>query len=302
MENGLSHFFYEKNPLIKAKSWTSGMDDAFAIYESSDNHGHVFYRKLKRGEIEGIPVILVINKPYQSIEKKINKDRDRNAFGEEVMRLFYDHFTLYGLKYSHSGQQIIVKAGKSCWEKGHPLLSEIADSMRYGWSSNMVNEVFGDGYYARSNSNHHDPATLLEINQLERIWQGEGKVSLPGYFRKFGVKNAEEQIRQTREKALEESKKNNRRNPTKNEQEAITLLTTALGELAPEICAVFNKGSTSYTVAQTDIVLGQLKSGRSYRSREVFLSERVFVGEFPSSLAIFLHEHAHIFGYDGSRG
>ena len=34
----------------------------------------------------------------------------------------------------------------------------------------------------------------------------------------------------------------------------------------------------------------------------MFLSARVFVADFAEALAVFLHEHAHIFGYDGSRG
>jgi hypothetical protein len=49
-ENGLSHFFYEANPLIASKRWSSGSD--LAIYDSSDGRGHLFYRNLKRGEIE----------------------------------------------------------------------------------------------------------------------------------------------------------------------------------------------------------------------------------------------------------
>ena len=105
-----------------------------------------------------------------------------------------------------------------------------------------------------------------------------------------------------RDKATEESKKKNQRAPTTAEQDAIRLLLDVLQELAPDIMAVFNRGTTSYTVARTEVVLGQLKSGRSYRSREVFLAESVLVSDFPEAMATFLHEHAHIFGYDGSRG
>jgi hypothetical protein len=61
-------------------------------------------------------------------------------------------------------------------------------------------------------------------------------------------------------------------------------------------------GRTSYTGAATDAVLGELKRGRSYRDRQMFLAEQVLIADFPEALAVFLHEHAHIFGYDGSRG
>ena len=54
-------------------------------------------------------------------------------------------------------------------------------------------------------------------------------------------------------------------------------------------------------MACTEVVLGELKHGRSYRSHEVFLAAEVFVADFAEALAIFLHEHAHVFGHDGDR-
>jgi hypothetical protein len=302
LAEGLHHFFYEKNPLLGTNLWSDHKNE-FSIYKSTNDRGHLFYRKLKRGEMEGIPLILVIDKQYAKIEGKISKDRDRNAFGEEVMKLFYSHFVRYGLKWRNDGQRVIVTAAQSSWEKGHPLLSEIAEMLRshHSWPADLAREVFGDKYYARS-ANHSDGTAQLEIERMERAWRDEGRISLPGYFRKFGVLNAEDEMRRVRDKATEESKRNNQRHPTAVEYNAIRLLSKVLQELAPEINAVFNKGATSYTVARTDIVLGQLKHGRAYRSREVFLAESVFVADFPNALATFLHEHAHIFGYDASRG
>ena len=55
-------------------------------------------------------------------------------------------------------------------------------------------------------------------------------------------------------------------------------------------------------MAETEIILGELREKRNYQSREVFLSSAVFVADFAEALAVFLHEHSHIFGYDGSRG
>ena len=87
LRNGLTHFLHDKNPLLGRKLWNHGSD--FSLYESSTPRlGHVFYRNLKRGEIKDIPVVLVIAAEYKEIEKKISRDRDRNAFGEELMRVF----------------------------------------------------------------------------------------------------------------------------------------------------------------------------------------------------------------------
>jgi hypothetical protein len=75
-----------------------------------------------------------------------------------------------------------------------------------------------------------------------------------------------------------------------------------LAQTAPQIMHVIAKRRTAYTVARTDVVLGELKRARGYRDVDVFLAEQVFVADFAEALAIFLHEHAHIFGHDGDRG
>jgi hypothetical protein len=49
------------------------------------------------------------------------------------------------------------------------------------------------------------------------------------------------------------------------------------------------------------VILGALKQGRSYGNLDVLLSASAFTEDFPRTLAIFLHEHAHVYGYDGSR-
>lgn len=303
LAQGLTHFFYDTNPLLGPKRWSNARNE-FSLYTSTDHQGHIFYRKLKRGVIEGIPVVLVIEKPYRAIEQKISKDRDRNAFGDEVMKLFYYHFARYGLRHAPEGQRVIVEAAQPYWEKGHPLLSEIADTLgRYAYTSSwpmaMTREVFGDRYYARSRRDN--PAEQLEIDRLERHWRDERKVALSGYFQTFGVPSAWETLRRAHAQALEEEKKHARRAATTAERDSIQRLSQMLRELAPEVSAVFDKGNTSYTVARTDVILGALRSGRSYHSREVFLAESVFAADFSEALATFLHEHAHIFGYDGSR-
>ena len=302
LSEGLTHFFHDGNPLLGAKRWTWGIDE-FLIYDSTNRRGHIFYQKLKRGEIDDIPVVLVINKQYQVLERKISKDRDRNAFGDEVMKLFYKQFSRYGLKQEIDGQKVIVMAAQSCWGKGHPLLSQIAEFKEYynrPWPDKLAREVFGDKYYAHT-ANSPNPVQQLEIDHMERSWREEGKILLPGYFQSFGVISAGNQIKRTQEKVTDESKMNNQRAPTTEEHNALRILLSVLRELAPEVVAIFNKKRTTYTIAKTEVVLGQLCSDRSYGSREVFLAESLFIGDFPEALAVYLHEHAHIFGYDGSR-
>ncbi len=297
---GLNHFFHEGNALLGAKLWESHRCE-FSIYESTDGTGHVFYRKLKRGEIEDIPLVLVIDKRYDAIEKKIGKDRDRNAFGEEVMRTFFNHFARFGAKSSLEGVWLVVEKARDCWVKGHPLLSAIADAVGYAdWPKATGIKLFGDGFYARSTS--RQSAEQLQFNALESSWREQGKACLPQYFHKFGCLNARRHFLDLQAKALEEAKRGNQRPPTRNEEEGIQILSRVTKDLAPNVMALFEEAHTSYQVALTEAILGQLKNGRSYRSREVFLGAAVFQMDFAEALAVFLHEHAHIFGDDGHRG
>ncbi len=300
MSHGLSHFFYDENPLLGEDIWNYA-DGQFRMFRSTNSQGHIFYRHLKRGEIEGIPVVLVINKKYENIERKISKDRDRNAFGEEVMDLFYSRFAKSGLGYGYEGGKLILEAAKPLWQKGHPLLREVAAKAGHPWFSSFTEDIFGDKYFARS-GRAWQGAAQLERERLEAGWEREGRIALPSYFRMFGVLNADDEIKRLQDEALKESKKTNKRPPTPTEYEAIHLLSRILNDLAPEVAAVFNRGQTSYTVARTDTLLGQLKSERHYRERDVFLAESVFVSDFADAVATFLHEHSHIFGHDGSRG
>ena len=299
---GLTHFFFAGNPLIGPELW-SARDRSFVIHASGDGRGHIFYRRLKRGEIADIPVVLVIDKKYEAIEKKIAHDRDRNAFGDAVLKLFYARFAK-GLTGHRAGQRILVAGARDIWPRGHPLLAEIAATLGTwhggSWPSADAVAVFGAGYFARSTCG--DTAEQLQYDRLERQWTEEGRRGLPQYFGKFGVVNAAQYLGDLRRRASEESRRRHQRPPTEAEDAGLRLLGRIAGELAPELMAIFDRGRTSYTVAETEAVLGELKSGRAYRSREVFLGAEVFVADFAAALAIFLHEHAHIFGYDGSRG
>lgn len=301
LANGLNHFFHSSNPLIGKKLWSSH-DDQFAIYTSRDTMGHVFYRNLKRGEMEGIPLILVINKEYKSIENKISKDRDRNAFGGDLMKLFYSIFARSGLKRQSNGIKVAIEASKPCWASGHGLLHAIADTAGYRstlLSSADAENIFGSRYYARCRS--RNGLKQLSYEEIETKWQEEGRTSLPGYFTSFGVISAEKHYENMEKKASKESIAQNSRVPTSAEVKSINVLKRIIRNICPGITGVFEKSDTTYTVAKTEAILGELRKGRSYHSHEVFLAEEVFMSDFSEGVAVFIHEHAHVFGRDGSR-
>lgn len=302
LKAGLHHFLYEGNPLIGLQKWVS-YDGQFSICTANDTKGHVFYRNLKRGEIHDIPVILIIKKEFKSIENKIGKDRDRNAFGEQMMELFYKTFVRGGLGNAMVEARCIVEAARPCWVKGHPLLQTIAQSVVYERSAfdrPTVKAIFGDGYYARSTSTNR--AEQMRYDTLEREWHDQKKQALPAYFAKFGVLSAEAVCKERDEKARKESERVHSRRPTPAEMTCIQILSEILQEFAPQIMASLRKKRVHYTVARTEVLLGQLRQNREYGSLDVFFAEYVFVAEFSEALAVFLHEHAYVFGSDGSRG
>ena len=309
LQNGLTHFLYDGNPLIGPELWSSPGRD-FVVYESNCADGFAFYRNLKRGEIPGIPLVLVINGVYAEMEKLVHRDRDRNAFGERMMKAFYRLFVKTGINGSHDCVRLILERSRPCWIKGQPLLGLLAASSwerwrtEYGrvfvkrslWSEAQTVEVFGEGYFARSDT--FDPAQRLEYRRLERGWANNGKIKLKAYFKHFGVLNAEDYCLNKRERAAKE----NQRTPTPAESNGIKLLAGVLEELAPELMQVFARRTVTYSVFTSHHIHGEFKKQQRYRSLEVSLEQSVFVDDFPGSFATFLHEHAHVFGHDGSRG
>src|SRR5262249_23241640 len=141
---------HERNPLLGARVWSS-YDHRFTICRSADpcGYGHVFYLKLRRGRIADIPVVLVIDKTYESIEKLIRHDRDRNAFGEPLLKVFYRNFVNGMGDWGGAGQAEILELAKPLWARGHPLLAEMA-GRRQRWANELSQRLFGERYYCRS--------------------------------------------------------------------------------------------------------------------------------------------------------
>jgi hypothetical protein len=295
LRTGLTHFFYKDNPLLGELLWASPSRE-FSMYTSAwVTQGCVFYRNLRRGVIPNLPVVLVVNKEYKQIEKQISNDRDRNFFGEKLMTSFYNVFAKSQLRNDVQGLRAFLELARPCWDQGHPLISEIARASR-SWDQASQDSLFQGKYFARSFA--RDAAQQLDYQQIERQWQEEGLRPLPAYFADFGLPTAAQHLQTLQRKVREQS----RRPPTLAEANSIQMLRDTLRELKPEILAVFDRGQTTYTVAESETILGELRGGHNYYSREVFLAAQVFEAEFARALAVFVHEHAHIYGFDGSRG
>lgn len=297
VEQGLTHFFYEQNPLVGELLAGDGRD--FRLFRSTTDDGHIFYRNLRRGDIPSLPVVLVLNKEYSRIEKEVAKDRDRKAFGESVRDIFYGVWAK-GFFQSWPAREHIITAAKPLWQqgRGHPLLAAIGRGSGY-WRPKDTGHIFGNGYYAESPT--PDAREMMRFSEIETVWLREGRIKLPSYFGSFGVISAQRHVDDLNEAAKTEARKTGAHRPTRAEGAAIAVLRNVLHELSPKIARLYEEKRTSYTIAATQVLLGEFKESRGYRSLEIFLAQRVFDSDFAEALAVFLHEHAHIHGYDGSR-
>jgi hypothetical protein len=294
---GMAHFFFEQNPLLGGKIWES-WDHHYGLYHSQGADGHIFYRQLKRATIPGLPVIPVIHKASSRIDKKVEQDRDRNAFEDAVLNICYDVFAR-GSAVNEVVVVAILEASKPFWERGHPLLSALASRRQTNLLTIGTKALFAEKYYSAAAS--HDSATKLRYEQVEAPWKLEGRRQLPSYFTKFGVPSAATHLVSIREKALAEEQQKARA-ITRAEHDSMRVLQRALNDLAPALGRLFATKHVRYSVADTEAILGALKHGLGYQSIGVYLAAAVFTEDFAKALSIFLHEHAHIFGYDGSRG
>jgi hypothetical protein len=302
LERGLDHFLYPENPLLGEELWSS-YDKSFTIYRSRDADGYAFYRNQRRGTITGIPLVLVITQQYKGMETLIRKDRDRNAFEEKILNKYFQTFVKSGIKGSRRAIVPIVSAARECWVSGHPLLGELASScqryhdgiLRSTWSTEETNDMFGDRFFARSSS--RDKINMMEFTRLEEEWKSQWRTGLPGYFRYFGVINAEIYLHDMRKKVAME----HQRPPTAAEDNSINVLSDILRPLSPELTQAFALIDAKYFVVTSEEILGALRDYRGYGSVEVLLEQGVFESDFCDALATFLHEHAHIRGSDGSR-
>jgi hypothetical protein len=300
----MTQFFYDGNPLLGARLWLSPKAQ-FALYAATTPHGHLFYQGLKRGELPHIPVILVMHREYAALETLLRQGDALQPFSDKLLGVFYKVFVQSGIQNQHEIQRLLVEAARPCWVPGHPLLQTLAKlaagyyACGRGWAPATTATVFGDDYYARVTT--HNPARRREYERLENAWKQTGKVALPAYFRAFGVRNAEAHCRDLEQQAQAEARQKAHRPPSAAERASITLLAGSLRGLAPTLMGRFDKSRTLYSVAETDTVLGQLKQERAYLARDVYLPAQLFTADFPKALALFLHEHAHLFNDDSSQ-
>lgn len=257
------------------------------MYKSINNSGYVFYKKLLRAKLD-VPLVLVCNRQYKSIDEKIKHDRDRKAFNDAVLELL--------LKYilNQVDKSVIVNTLKPWWEKGHKVLRILAS--RYS----RIKIPFPDNYYAKhSKTEIINYSMQMQVDQLEQEFQKKGYIQCPVYMAKLGMKSAVSVIKDGIAKMKKKHQTLYTRSPTEQEGRALNILNYYIGDVDRLLADRFS--TATYTIGDSDDLVGELRRGRMYRSRNVYLSQNFFLFDFSEALATLMHEWGHIYGYDGSR-
>lgn len=302
IEKSKEHFEWNGHPQFGAPIWSGG---SIAAYHSNGDDGWIFYRGLRRGELKHFPIILTLSDKTPKVERIVATDRDRKAFGPEVIEAFVSDFfgkSIYPGELPAQLYVALLEAGKAHWRTGHPIFRVLSEKRQLTPPARAeVKPVFGEGYFAKDRQNYSNWEDRAAASEIARKWESAGRIKLPNYFTAFGLDSPSDTLRTQKQKLLAELKQSQSRTPTDAESCALQTLDGVLAAFAPQINTLFEALKRQFRVVESDAILGELRAGRSYNEKIVLLSANVFVGDFAAAVAIHLHEHAHILGYDGSR-
>jgi len=328
---GLKNFWHENNEVVDEFLHSY---NEISFYKSKERDGYIFYAGIKRGMIKNVPLVVNINKRYQAIEKKISQDRDRNSFDDRLTQSLYNIAFKSGFHYSTGADnpvvQFILNKTKKLWTSGsgHPLLKAMADNLswigRGEEDDDYLYLLFGDKYFSQSSYSYFNtyqyrnhswyelqPAIALHDRKLKK----KGKIEVPAYFVRFGVKSSAAIICEERDQIEEEAKNKSTKKLNMNEIHALKICLECVREIAPEFRGLFSdviegKYSTSegrfynvsYMSVTSDKLLGELQNSSSvYGDKTIYLNKKLFKDQFGRAFSTLLHEMCHIFGADGSR-
>jgi hypothetical protein len=315
------HFAVPSNPLLQGPCIYSIPDvlDVYALAGTGLHTGGMFYHHLLRAMMPGAPFSIVWRKKIDHIESLIGRDRDRRVFEGELLGDLYDTFA-YELDGHAAIVRTILTAMEPEWPRGHPLLAALAQV--WAPNENITREQAAPGaavrvsvefapllagrYYAATNTAKASTAVALTVRTQEALFRDAGLVKVPKYFTEFGVISASAAALAAA-RAAARDRQRDVATPTPEEAAALAVCAEALASLAPDLSEHFLASETQYLLGDSAVVLGELRAARGFDGRgriqpTVYLARSVFERSFGYALSVYLHEHAHLAGSDGSRG
>ena len=303
----LRHFFWDENPAVGGPVASEKDMDVFYRRNGSDGLG--FYRGLLRCEIPGLPLVFHMKQRFKLIDNHLQRDRDRNAFNERVLPLYY-RFLI-----SHANLPVlreIIKLLEPQWPHGHPLLGEAIHRYMnlYGYEpehaaklrARRIESVIQPERYFMASSEHWINRTSRDaVAERDALYLKQGRIKVPSYFESLGVTSAAYELVAEAKKLDRELLASCQRQPTPAERHGIGTLTDGVARIYPPLLDLVQRRHYEVLIVISDKVLGELRSKRGYSSVTVLLNESLFRGKLSRAMAIILHEFSHVFGGDGGR-
>ena len=284
---GLNYFYHEANPLFGELLEKTSAND-IQIYKSENNEGYLFYKKLLRAKLD-IPLVIVCNRAYRGIDKKIKHDRDRKSFNNEVMGMVLKQL-FRPLKANN-----IVNFLEPFWCKGHKILSFIAQSSRYNFSME-----FPENYYA---ADGRLPPSLYHLEPLINSVKDEFSLNdiqlCPAYMNDLGMKTPTEVASKRHDEERLNYASIYTRQPSALENKSLDILYGCIRKIQPFLTNRYT--NSTYLIGESEELIGELRERSSRYDNRVFLNKQFFLYDFSLAMSILLHEWGHIYGYDGSR-
>ena len=95
---------------------------------------------------------------------------------------------------------------------------------------------------------------------------------------------------------------------SKKQRKAVEHALSCVEKVAPAFSGLYNQFKEDEGIfelnikaVKSDEILGELKDGRGYGDKTIYLNHKLFKSEFPKFFSILSHEMAHVFGGDGER-
>ena len=291
-----------REPESGRQLWSSS-SGKFAIRRLRGKDGRAMYQGHDCGRIPGIPIMLIINRRYAVLERRLAGCLPSGDLQKQILPVFYRVFMRCGIRDDPEGQRVLLESGRRCWPAGHALFLEMArPGLSTGeplWDKALTEQVFGDGYYTHSIT--WGDSLRLAYAAIESRWDAEGRLRLPDYFTVFGVIDAERRYDELRSIANREIRHGKRRRPTNREAQALRLLEHFISQLVPQMRVFFSRYRYRYRVIETNGLAGRFSRRPNTREVKIELSAGVFTEDLASALATFLHEHGRLFDNDGGR-
>ena len=316
---GLNHFWYDQNSLKGDLLYE--YNDISTFKSTIKNEGYLFYGGIMRARIPHVPVCINISKKYKKIEDKISADRDRNSFSSALTNTFLSIWARSGFYYNgmknNKAIKYILEKTKSYWPKGLPILSALANYSYHLRDDESLQKLFGKNYYAESLYTHsrritwgdfYDTKTQSKILKSDKNFENKGRIKLPAYFVRFGVISSLELFVKNRE-AMEKRRKSDQTSTlSKKQRKAVEHALSCVEKVAPAFSGLYNQFKEDEGIfelnikaVKSDEILGELKDGRGYGDKTIYLNQKLFKSEFSRFFAILSHEMSHVFGGDGER-